>query len=44
LKENTESYKLLEDSEEMYKNIIYHLMDIIIVLDLKGNLIKGNRN
>jgi PAS domain S-box-containing protein len=39
LKGNTESHKLLEDSEEMYKNIISNLMDIIIVLDLKGNFL-----
>ena len=39
LKEKTDSYKLIKDSEEMYKNIISNLMDIIIVLDLKGNFL-----
>jgi PAS domain-containing protein len=31
------SQEKLETSEEMYKNIINNLLDIIIVLDLKGN-------
>ncbi|MHA2282519.1 MAG: PAS domain S-box protein [Promethearchaeota archaeon] len=33
------SQEKLETSEEMYKNIINNLLDIIIVLDLKGNFL-----
>ncbi|MFX1418358.1 MAG: PAS domain S-box protein [Promethearchaeota archaeon] len=32
-----EAEKKLKDSEEKYKNIINNLMDIVIILDLKGN-------
>jgi len=39
LKKHSNDHKVIEESEELYKNIINNLMDIIIVLDLKGNFI-----
>lgn len=39
MKVNNDNYKFLDFSEGMYKNIIANLMDIIIVLDLKGNFL-----
>ena len=39
MKDNIDSYDILKDSEEIHKNIINNLMDLIIILDLKGNFL-----
>ena len=39
MKENNDNFKIIEDTEEMHKNIINNLMDTIIVLDLKGKFL-----
>lgn len=39
MKENSDNFEKFEDTEEMLGNILNNLMDLIIVLDLKGNFL-----
>ncbi|MFW9882283.1 MAG: PAS domain-containing protein, partial [Candidatus Thorarchaeota archaeon] len=39
MKYDSDSFGVITGSEEFYKNVISNLMDLIIVLDLKGNFL-----